>query len=56
MQNIRPLRKKLRELKASRTITESVYRQLYDMAGSGVFESTADLERYIRTRGLERRR
>jgi len=56
MQKIRPLRKKLRELKASRAITESVYRQLYNMAGSGVFESTADLERYIRTRGLGRRR
>ena len=56
MKKIRPLRKKLRELKASRAITESVYRQLYDMAGSGVFESTADLERYIRTRGLGRRR
>lgn len=39
MKKIRPLRKKLRELKASRAITESVYRQLYNMAGSGVFES-----------------
>ena len=56
MKKIRSLRKKLRELKAKRAITESVYRQLYDMAGSGVFESTADLERYIRTRGLGRRR
>ena len=56
MKKIRPLRKKLRELKASRAITESVYRQLYNKAGSGVFESTADLERYIKTRGLGRRR
>lgn len=56
MKKIRPLRKKLRELKASRVITESVYRQLYNMAGSGVFESTADLERYIKTRGLGRKR
>lgn len=56
MKKIRPLRKKLRELKASRTITESVYRQLYNKAGSGVFESTADLERYIKTQGLGRRR
>ncbi|KPV62625.1 MAG: 50S ribosomal protein L19e [Candidatus Bathyarchaeota archaeon BA2] len=56
MKKIRPLRKKLRELKASRAITESVYRKLYNMAGSGVFESTADLERYIKTRGLGRRR
>ncbi len=56
MKKIRPLRKKLRELKASRVITESVYRQLYDMAGSGVFVSVADLERYIKTRGLGRKR
>jgi large subunit ribosomal protein L19e len=56
MKKIRPLRKKLRELKNSRAITKNVYRQLYDMAGSGVFESTADLERYIETRGLGRRR
>ncbi len=56
IKKIRPLRKKLRELKASRAITESVYRQLYDKAGSGVFESTADLERYIKTRGLGRKR
>jgi len=56
MKKIRPLRKKLRELKASRSITESVYRQLYNMAGSGVFESAADVERYIRTRGLWRKR
>jgi len=56
MKKIRPLRKKLRELKASRAITESVYRQLYNMAGGGVFESAADLERYIKTRGLGRKR
>lgn len=56
MKKIRALRKKLRELKTSRVITESVYRRLYNMAGSGVFESTADLERYIKTRGLGRKR
>ncbi len=56
MKRIRALRKRLRELKANRTITESVYRRLYNMAGSGVFESTADLERYIETRGLGRKR
>ncbi len=56
MNRIRPLRKRLRELKESRAITESVYRKLYDMSESGVFESKADLERYIRTHGLWRRR
>ena len=56
MKKIRALRKRLRELKAKRAITGSVYRRLYDMAGGGVFESTADLERYIETQGLWRRR
>ena len=56
MRKIRPLRKKLRELKTSHTITESVYRRLYKMAGSGEFESIADMERYIKTRGLGRKR
>lgn len=56
MKKVRPLRKKLRELKTSHTITESVYRHLYNMAGSGEFESIADLERYIKARGLGRKR
>lgn len=56
MNRIRPLRKRMRELKETRAITESVYRKLYDMSESGVFESKADLERYIRTHGLWRRR
>lgn len=56
MKKVRPLRKRLRELKTSYTITESVYRHLYKMAGSGEFESIADLERYIKTRGLGRKR
>ncbi len=56
MKKIRALRKKLRELKTSRVITKSVYRRLYNKAGSGVFESTADLERYIKTRDLGRKR
>lgn len=56
MNRIRPVRKRLRELKDSRAITESVYRKMYDMSESGVFESKAELERYIRTHGLWRRR
>jgi large subunit ribosomal protein L19e len=56
MKKIRPLRKKLRELKMNRVITVSVYRKLYNMAGSGAFESIADLERYIKTHGLGRKR
>jgi large subunit ribosomal protein L19e len=53
---IRPLRKRMRELRDSRAITESVYRKLYDMSESGVFESKADLERYIKTHDMWRRR
>jgi len=56
MNKIRTLRKKLRELKEKRVITKSTYRQLYDTAGSGAFKSVAELERYIKTRGLWRKR
>jgi large subunit ribosomal protein L19e len=56
MNRIRPVRRRLRELKDSRAITENVYRKMYDMSESGAFESKADLERYIRAHGLWRRR
>ena len=56
MKRIRALRKNLRELKANRAITESTYRRLYGMAGSGAFESTADMERYAKAHDLWRRR
>jgi large subunit ribosomal protein L19e len=56
MLKIRSLRKKLRELKASRVITETTYRQLYKMASSGRFASVAELERYLKTHDLWRKR
>ncbi|MBT8172365.1 50S ribosomal protein L19e [Candidatus Bathyarchaeota archaeon] len=56
MNRIRPIRKRLCELKETRTINESTYRKLYDMSESGVFESKADLERYIKTHDLWRKR
>ena len=56
MNRIRTLRGKLRELKQKRVITESTYRQLYSTAGSGAFKSVSELERYIKTRGLWRKR
>jgi ribosomal protein L19E len=43
-------------LKKIRAINESAYRKLYDMSESGAFESKADLERYIKTHDLWRRR
>jgi large subunit ribosomal protein L19e len=56
MNRIRPIRRRLRELKDSRAITVSVYRKLYDMSESGLFESKADLERYIKAHDMWRRR
>jgi large subunit ribosomal protein L19e len=56
MLKIRSLRKKLRELKASRVITETTYTQYYRMAGSGRFSSVADLERYLKAHELWRKR
>jgi len=56
MSRIRALRKKLREWKVNRTITESSYRQLYSVAGSGTFASIGDMERYAKTHGLWRKR
>lgn len=56
MSRIRALRNKLREWKAKRVITESSYRQLYRVAGSGTFASIAEMERYAKTHGLWRKR
>jgi large subunit ribosomal protein L19e len=56
MSKIRALRKRLRELKTSRIITENTYRKLYIMASSGRFSSIADMERYLKTRELWRKR
>ena len=56
MNRIRPLRKRLSQLKETRAITDSTYRRLYDMSESGDFEAEADLERYIRAHDLWRKR
>ena len=56
MKKIRALRRKLRQLRQSRSITEQVYRRLYVMAGSGSFRAIADMERYIESNNLRRRR
>lgn len=53
---IRALRNRLRELKSSRIITESTYRKIYLVAGSGRFESIAELDRYLKTNDLWRNR
>jgi len=56
MSKIRSMRKKLRELKANRTVTGTTYRKVYLMASSGRFESVADLERYLKAHDLWRKR
>jgi large subunit ribosomal protein L19e len=56
MIKIRSLRRKLRDLKAKRTITESNYRELYMIAGSGRFASIADMERYAKAHDMWRKR
>jgi large subunit ribosomal protein L19e len=56
MKKIRSLRRKLRELKASRIITEKTYSQYYRMAGSGRFQSMAELERNLKANDLWRKR
>ena len=56
MIKIRSLRRKLRELKATRTITEDTYSQYYRMAGSGRFQSIAELERNLKANDLWRKR
>jgi large subunit ribosomal protein L19e len=46
-QDIRAQRRRLRELREDGDITRSQYRELYDQASGGEFDSVADLERYI---------
>lgn len=55
MTKIRALRKRLRELKTRKTITDDTYRRMYRMAGSGRFDSVADLKRYLKAHGLWRK-
>ena len=56
MKKIRAMRRRLRELKEQRIITQSTYRQFYTKAGSGVFESNAEIERRIKASNLWRNR
>jgi large subunit ribosomal protein L19e len=56
MTKIRSLRRKLRDLKTTRVLTESNYRQLYMIAGSGRFASIAEMERYAKTHDMWRKR
>ena len=56
MMRIRALRRRLRELKEKKIITQSVYRKLYIMAKSGAFKSKSEMENYIKAQGWWRKR
>ncbi len=56
MRKIRALRRKLTKWETERALTEGAYRQLYRIAGAGVFSSIADMERYAKAHGLWRKR
>ena len=56
MKRVRAQRKRLRGLRDSHALTETVYRQLYIMSKSGLFRSVADLDRYMESHGLRRKR
>ena len=49
---IRAQRKKLRELRDEGEISRSLYRDLYDKASGGEFDSVAELQRHIEDRQL----
>ena len=49
--SIRAQRNKLRELRDDGTLSKSRYRDLYDKAGGGEFDSVADLQRFIDANG-----
>lgn len=53
---IRALRNRLHKLKGNKIISENAYRKAYKMASSGRFESIADLERYLKSHELWRKR
>lgn len=56
MNKVRGMRKRLRELKEKKVITESTYRDLYTMVKSGRSDSIADMERYLKAHELWRKR
>jgi len=51
IQTIRPIRRRLRELRDSGALPRSVYRSYYMMAKGGMFRSIAHLETHLRNEG-----
>ncbi|MEA1993987.1 MAG: 50S ribosomal protein L19e [Euryarchaeota archaeon] len=52
---IRPLRRKLKELKEHKKLDPTYYRKLYKMAGSGAFRNVSHMESYITDHGYAER-
>ena len=52
MSTIRPIRRKLKELRADGTITPTSYRRLYMLAKGGTFKSKAHLEHHMKAQEL----
>ncbi len=52
MQTIRPIRKKLKELRESGKIDTATYRKYYLKAKGGVFKSRPHLEAHLKTEGI----
>lgn len=50
MENIRAIRKELKELRDEEEITTEQYRKLYDMAKGGFFRDTKHLENHIQNK------
>ena len=55
MRKIRPQRKELKKMRDRRLITTATYRKLYKNAKGGMFNSVAQMHRYIKEKELLRR-
>lgn len=55
MKKIRPQRRELKKLRDRKLITPATYRKLYKNAKGGMFDSVAQLNRYIKEKELLRR-
>ncbi|MBN1802946.1 MAG: 50S ribosomal protein L19e [Candidatus Lokiarchaeota archaeon] len=55
MKRIRPQRRELKKMRDRKQITASTYRQLYKNAKGGMFNSVAQMNRYIKEKELMRR-
>lgn len=55
MRRIRPQRRELKKLRDRKLITAAIYRKLYKNAKGGMFNSVAQMNRYIREKELLRR-